>query len=672
MTAARSRPHPTLAGRSGRTLASWVEREPQAALEAAQSARKTAPDNLLALHVEVEATRRLDDPKRALELADAALSDHSGHPALTLEAARALAELGRLAEAIRRVERLLSAVPDFAPGWRLLAELCDKNGDAQGALDAARRQAEASARPPELIEAAELIQAGKLGRAEHILRSFVKAHPTDVSGIRLFADVALRLGVLEDARRLLERALELAPDFHMARHDYANCLIKLQKFDEAEGELAALAQAEPDHPGHRVLLALLRVRTGRHEDACEIYARILTDTPHQARIQMSYGHALKTIGRRDDAIKAYRAAIKAEPTLGEAYWSLANLKTVTFEDTDIARMRKALSQGEINVQDRYHLQFALGKALEDRGDFHDAFNAYESGNALRRKTVLYDADRTQAETNRVTQFFTTAFFQARKNWGNPSTDPIFILGLPRSGSTLLEQILASHPDIDGTFELPDIISIARRLSGKKHRTDKSAYPEILETLSPDAVHALGTEYLERTAPHRQGAPYFIDKMPNNCMHVGLIRLILPNAKIIDARRHPLACGFSNFKQLFARGQNFSYDLTDIGRYYSDYLRVMRAFDATQPDAALRVIYEDLVADLEPNVRRLLAYVGVDFHPDCVNFHSTDRAVRTASSEQVRQPIYQSGTTQWLNFEDQLAPLKAVLKSELDPDRKWDR
>ncbi|WP_421856356.1 tetratricopeptide repeat-containing sulfotransferase family protein [Oceanicaulis sp.] len=672
MTAARSRPQPTLAGRSGRTLASWVEREPQAALAAAQAERQTAPDNLLAMHVEAEATRRLGDAKRALELADTALGRHVGHPALTLEASRALADLGRLADAIARVEALTQVVPDFAPGWRTLAELREKAGDAAGALEAARRQAEASARPPELIEAAELIQAGKLGRAEHILRSFVKAHPTDVSGIRLLADVALRLGVLEDARRLLERVLELAPDFHMARHDYANCLIKLQKFDQAEHELSVLAQAEPDHPGHKVLLALLRVRTGRHEDACEIYAQILTDNPHQARIQMSYGHALKTIGRREDAIRAYRAAIKAEPTLGEAYWSLANLKTVTFNDTDITGMREALSHTEISVQDRYHLQFALGKALEDNTEFTDAFRAYETGNALRRKTVLYDADRTRAETDRVTQFFTAQFFEARKDWGDPSPDPIFILGLPRSGSTLLEQILASHPEIDGTFELPDIISIARRLSGKKHRTDESLYPGVLETLGQDEVRALGAEYLQRTATHRQGAPYFIDKMPNNCMHVGLIRLILPNAKIIDARRNPLACGFSNFKQLFARGQNFSYDLEDIGHYYSDYLRVMRAFDAAQPGAALRVIYEDLVADFEPHVRRLLAYVGVAFHPDCVNFHSTDRAVRTASSEQVRQPIYQSGTTQWLNFEEQLAPLKTVLKTELTPQRHWDR
>ena len=672
MTDPRSRPAPSLAGRRGRDLAIWVEREPEAALIAARDARAKGSVHPLPLHVEAEATRRLGRPGEALALARKALRQFPDHPGLTLEAARSEAATGALDAAISRVEALTKAQPDFPPGWRTLAELRERAGDAEGALEAAKQQAASAAHAPELLDAARLIQDGKLGRAEAILRPYVKAHPTDVSGIRLLADVALRLGVFEDARKLLERALELAPDFHMARHDYANCLIKLQRFDEAETQLDLLDRAEPDRPSHAILRALLRVRTGDHKQACEIYGRILKDNPEQARIQLSYGHALKTIGQREDAISAYRAAISADPTLGEAYWSLANLKTFKFDATDIARMKEALQGGGISVSDRYHLQFALGKALEDAKAFDEAFSAYESGNALRRKTVLYDAERTQAETDQVTAFFTRDFFEARRDWGDPSPDPIFILGLPRSGSTLLEQILASHPEIDGTFELPDIISIARRLSGKKRRTDASVYPGMLADLDRDAVRALGTEYLERTRVHRGDAPYFIDKMPNNCMHVGLIRLILPNARIIDARRHPLACGFSNFKQLFARGQNFSYDLVDIGRYYSDYLRVMRAFDEAQPDAALRVIYEDMVADFEPQVRRLLDYVGVPFHSDCVNFHSTDRAVRTASSEQVRQPIYQSGTTQWLNFEPYLDPLKDVLAPELGEGRNWDR
>lgn len=672
MTDPRSRPAPSLAGRRGRELAIWVEREPDAALTAAREARAKGSVDPLPLHVETEATRRLGRPADALNLARKALRQFPGHPGLTLEAARSEAATGQLDAAIARMEALARARPDFPPAWRTLAELRERAGDSEGALEAAKQQAASAAQSPELLEAARLIQDGKLGRAEALLRPYVKAHPTDVSGIRLLADVALRLGVFEDSRKLLERALELAPDFHMARHDYANCLIKLQRFEEAETQLDRLERAEPDRPSHAILKALLRVRTGHHQEACEIYARILKDNPDQARIQLSYGHALKTIGQREDAVAAYRAAISAEPTLGEAYWSLANLKTVKFDARDIARMKEALGTDGISVSDRYHLQFALGKALEDSQAFEDAFSAYETGNALRRKTVLYDADRTSAETDLVTAFFSRDFFEARQGWGDPAPDPIFILGLPRSGSTLLEQILASHPQIDGTFELPDIISIARRLSGKKRRTDASSYPDMLAELDPDAVRALGTEYLERTRVHRGDAPYFIDKMPNNCMHVGLIRLILPNAKIIDARRHPLACGFSNFKQLFARGQNFSYDLTEIGRYYSDYLKVMRAFDEAQPGAALRVIYEDMVADFEPQVRRLLDYVGVEFHPDCVNFHSTDRAVRTASSEQVRQPIYQSGTTQWLNFEPFLSPLKTLLEAELGEDRNWDR
>lgn len=645
------------AGRQGADLRTWISEHPRRAHDDARAVLAAHPDDGLARLILAECERRLGNPGEALRVCDAASRPS---PPLVLEAARALLALERDAEARQRVEGLLVALPDFAPGWKMLADLRERAGDSAGAQAAARNFAKAAAGPEELLRAAELLQSGRLGQAEHLLRTYVKANPLDVSGIRLLASVALQLGVLDDACKLLERCLDLAPDFHLARHDYANALIKLQRYDAAEAELARLSQAEPDAPSHKVLQALLKVRTGQLEAACAIYASVLEAYPHQARVQLSYGHALKTLGRQEDAVTAYRDAIRAEPTLGEAYWSLANLKTVRFDDTDIAAMRTALTADGLSIQDRYHLNFALGKALEDHKAFDDAFAAYADGNAIRRKTIRYDADRIEAESGALKGFFTRAFFEERRDWGDPSPDPIFIVGLPRSGSTLLEQILASHTQVDGTFELPDIISIARRLSGKKRVSDPSLYPQVLADLDRPDVAALGREYLDRTRVHRQGAPRFIDKMPNNFTHIGLIKLILPNATIIDARRNPMACGFSNFKQLFAKGQNFSYSLEEIGRYYANYLDLMAFWDTVLPGQVLRMVYEDVVDELETQVRRVLGFCALEFEPSCVAFHSTNRAVRTASSEQVRQPIFTSGLDQWRHFSAHLDPLRDAL------------
>ncbi|PWE17883.1 hypothetical protein DDZ18_09110 [Marinicauda salina] len=644
---------------------------PGEARDAAVRRLAERPDDPLAALVRAEATRRLGDAGAALRLVEAALALHADHAPLELERARCHVALGDEARARKRLEALLKRREDFAPGWKALADLRQRAGEEEGAAEAARRHAEATIGSPELARAAELLRRGRLGHAEHALRQYVKDHPTDVSGIRLLADVALRLGVLEDARHLLERCLELAPDFNLARHDYANVLLKQQQYEAAGRELERLIADEPENPSHRVLQALLHVRTGRLEEACELYADILARHPRQAKVQLSYGHALKTVGRREDAVAAYRAAVSAQPTLGEAYWSLANLKTVRFDGADIEAMQTALEDESISAHDRFHLQFALGKALEDARRYDDAFEAYAAGNALRRETVQYDPDRIEAETDALMAFFSREFFAEREGWGDPRPDPIFIVGMPRSGSTLQEQILASHSQVDGTFELPDIISMARRLSGKRRPGDRSAYPEILGSLTREEAAALGAEYLERTRIHRGGAPFFIDKMPNNFMHIGLIKLILPNATIIDARRHPMACGFSNFKQLFARGQNFTYSLEEIGRYYVNYVRLMAFWDEVLPGGVLRVIYEDVVADIETQVRRTLAHAGLAFEPQCVEFYSTDRAVRTASSEQVRQPIYATGLEQWRNFEPHLSPLATALRPVLEGDLRWD-
>ena len=652
------------------TLLTLLQSSPQKALLQAEAELKHDPRDPLRHLVRAEATRRSGDIEGAIRLARNSQHELPGYPPLALEEARALKAIGESEAACRVLEGVLSEHPEFAPGWRALSDLRAESGDHDGAQKAADQIQSSKSGPPELTQAGDLLQRGKLGEAEFVLRRYVHDNPTDVSGIRLLADLGNRLGVAEDARKLLERCLELAPDFHMARHDYANSLIKLQAYDQAGQEIQRLKTAEPENQAHLVLEALLCVRTGRYDDAISTYRTILKTFPKQAKLWLSLGHALKTIGQADNAVEAYRQAIMAQPDLGEAYWSLANLKTFEFQPDDISAMQKELSRGTLSHADRYHMSFALGKALEDARDFEGAFDAYKQGNAWRRKGIRYDADLNARNLADQKAFFTQAFFQDRADWGHPSDEPIFIVGLPRSGSTLLEQILASHSKVEGTFELPDILSIARRLSGKRNPEDPSRYPQMLADLSRDEVYALGAEYLERTGVHRTGLPHFIDKMPNNFAHIGLIHLILPNARIVDARRYPLACGFSNFKQLFARGQNFTYDLEEIGRYYRDYVGVMRVWDDVAPGLVKRMIYEDLVASPEDQVASLLSHCGLAFEPACLAFHETDRAVRTASSEQVRQPLYTTSIDQWRNFEPYLQPLSNVLNPLLQPQDAW--
>ncbi len=375
---------------------------------------------------------------------------------------------------------------------------------------------------------------------------------------------------------------------------------------------------------------------------------------------MSYGHALRTAGRQDDSVSAYRRAISMVPTLGEAYWSLANLKTFRFTDEEARAMRAALGRKDLADEDRVHFEFALGKTLEDAGSYEDSFAHYAAGNALRRRSHPYSADDNADLIRRLKELFTADFFAARAGWGCPTPDPIFIVGLPRAGSTLLEQILASHSLVEGTMELPDVPRIVHELNARA-REAGPRFPELLAGLDRDALHALGAGYLESTRVQRKtGAPFFIDKNPNNWLYLGLIQLMLPNARIIDARRHPLACGFSCFKQHFARGQSFTYDLEDLGRYYRDYIELMAHFERTLPNRIHRVLYESMVADTESEVRRLLACCKLPFEAGCLRFYDNPRAVRTASSEQVRQPIFDEGLEHWRNYEPWLGPLKEAL------------
>ena len=532
----------------------------------------------------------------------------------------------------------------------------ERGGDA-GSNAAYRPRVRLAARDALLVKAGGALLAGKPGIAEGLCRQCLKKDPTNVSAIRMLADVAIRLGRQDDAEKLLARCLELAPDFHLARNNYAHLLFKTFRYREALAEIDRAIAAEPNSASHRLLKASILARIGEAEAAIDIYKRVIERDPDQPRTRMSMGHALKTLGRQADAIAAYQSAAKLAPGLGEAYWSLANLKTFKFDDAQIAAMRKEIDQGPESIDDRYHLSFALGKALEDRGEYDESFHCYAQGNAARRKTVRWDADQHARNLDEHQALFSEEWLARAGLCGHPSTAPIFIVGLPRAGSTLLEQILASHSMVEGTMELPDIISIARRLSRKQSRSDASQYPSILGRMGADELAELGAEYLRRTEMYRSGTPYFIDKMPNNFAHIGLIHLILPNARIIDARRYSMACCFSAYKQLFASGQNFSYSQEEIGRYYRDYVRFMDHWDRVLPGRVLRVNYEDVVADTEAEVRRMLDYCGLTFQESCLRFYRNERAVRTASSEQVRQPIYADAVEQWRHYERHLTPLK---------------
>ena len=538
-------------------------------------------------------------------------------------------------------------------------------GGTRTEMNVAARLADAK-QDPRLIEAALALVDGKLAVAERLLRPHLAEKPTDIAAIRMMAELAGRLGRYGDAEKLLRRALDLAPGFTAARANLATALYRQNRPVEALEVLDRLLDDQPWNAAHQNLKAAALGRIGGFEEAIGLYEDILSRFPDQPKIWMSYGHVLKTVGRLSDGIAAYRRALVIAPSLGEVWWSLANLKTVKLDEADIAAMTRALAAPGASREDLFHLHFALGKAHDDAGDTEAAFSHYSEGNRLRRVLIGYRAEDTSGQVDRSLALFTPAFFADRRVWGCPAPDPIFILGMPRAGSTLIEQILASHAEVEGTMELPDIPALVKRLGGRTRRSDESAYPEVLAGLGPDELRALGEEYLERARIHRKtDKPLFIDKMPNNWLHAGFIHLILPNARMIDARRHPLDCGFSNFRQHYARGQAFSYSLADMGHYYADYVRLMSHLDRTLPNRVHRVIHERLIADPEQEIRALLAALDLAFDPVCLRFHENRRAVRTASSEQVRRPINRDGMDQWRPYEAHLGPLKEALGPVLD-------
>jgi len=563
-------------------------------------------------------------------------------------------------EAAPAIDAFLIAVRSnnaLPASWSMLEGLYRLLGRTDDAKMAARELEALQGIPRAVVAATGLYLDGDLEVAESMVRAYLIEHGDQIEAMRLLARIGIARKVFDDAQLLLAAVLKLAPDYRAARTEHAEVLIELHREADARRELEQLMQEDPQNRlYYQGLYATACVGVGEHERAIALYRELLTGTPADADVQLSIAHAQKTLGQRDEAIASYHRAAQCRRGFGDAYWSLANLKTYRFKPDELAHMRALQADAALNVEDRAHLCFALGKALEDGGSFAESFKYYELGNALKKADSRYRAEIIENNTEKQIALCTDEFFASRRGWGVPDADPIFIIGLPRSGSTLLEQILASHSQVEGTQELATVQQIVATLRGR----DDPRYPGILAELGAPELRQLGERYLEASRIYRHDKPYFVDKMPNNFRHLGLIHLMLPRAKIIDARREPIACCFSNFKQLFARGQEFTYSMEDIARYYRTYVELMRHWDRVLPGWVLRVKYEDVVQDLEGNVRRILDFCGLKFEPACMEYHKTVRSVRTASSEQVRQPIYRESLEQWKHFEPWLAPLIEAL------------
>jgi tetratricopeptide (TPR) repeat protein len=640
--------------------------DPRLAAEQAAGVLETSPGHPMATLLLGIAQRFAGDIAQSVETLGPLVRSKPGWASAHYELGRSQGATGQSAAAIAALRRALELQPALPGAWNSLAAQLRMIGDDAGADAVCAGRIQLAARDPRLREAQAAIDSSRQAAAENLLRQQLRGDPTDVVAMRMLAEVALRLDQIAEAGKLLERCLELAPGFHAARYQYAIALHRQRRYAEALREIDRALASEPRNPAFRNVQAVQLARLGEFDRAIEVYADLLGEHPRQHRTWMNYGHALIAAGRPSDCIAAYRETIKLCPELGEAWWSLANLKTFRFTAQEVDEMHRQLDRRELSDDDRIHFGFALGRALEDAGDPAGSFAHYEAANRLHRTKVRHDASEVTAHVRRSKALLTSRFFADRAGSGSPAPDPIFIVGLPRAGSTLLEQILSSHSAVEGTMELPDVIAIVRDLNERSGSPGASGYLELLTGLAPQEFRALGERYLSATRTQRRtAAPMFVDKMPNNFAHLGLMHLILPNSRIIDARRHPLACCFSNFTQHFTRGQNFTYDLEDLGRYYRDYVELMAHFDAVIPGRVHRVYYERLVEDTEAEVRRLLEYCGLAFEERCLRHHATDRAVWTASSEQVRQPIYPDAVHHWRLFEGWLGPLKKALGPVLD-------
>ena len=635
------------------------------ALAAAETLLAVVPYDREALLYVAVAQRFLGRVADALKVLASLEEFHPRFSRLHEERGYCLAAMRQAPQAIEAFQRAVSLNHALPASWSMLEGLYRMTRQPENAAAATEQVATLQKLPPEVVTATGLFMDGDLDRAEPLVRAYLLKHGNHVEAMRLLARIGMARKVYDDAELLLKALLTLAPDYRAARAEYAEVLVELHKYQDARRELQQLLREDPASRLHyQGLYATASVGLGEHELALGMYRELLRGTSEDAEIHLSIAHSQKTLGRRDEAIESYRSAAACRPGFGDAYWSVANLKTYRFTDPELEQLRTWQSDPQVGAADHFHLCFALGKALEDRGEYAESFRYYELGNALKRKDSNYEPEIIERNTRRQIEVCTAEFFASRRGCGAPDPDPIFIIGLPRSGSTLVEQILASHSQVEGTQELSIVQHLVATLRGRDPDPDHPRYPRILTEIDTDEFRKLGERYLADAHVYRTGKPCFIDKMPNNFRHLGLIHLILPRAKIIDARREPMACCFSNLKQLFARGQEFTYGTDDIARYYRTYLELMRHWDRVLPGRVLRVYHEDVVDDLEGNVRRMLDFCGLEFQPQCVEFYKTQRSVRTASSEQVRQPIYREGLDQWRHFEPWLGPLENALGDAL--------
>lgn len=643
------------------------KRQFAAALSLAQSLLAEVPENRDVLYLVAVSQRYLGRIADALATLAHFETLHPHYGRLFQERGHCFRAVGEMTAAIEAYQRALTLNPTLSASWNALETLFRGLGRAADAETAAAHASKLARLPLPVVSATNLLAEGQTYAAEQVIRQFLRANGTHIEGMRLLAQIGMKLEILDDAEFLLESVLVFEPDYHAARYDYAVVLTQRHKHAQALEEIAKLRKIEPDNRAYRTIYANACVGIGDHEEAQRMYRELLPGAPNAAELHLSIAHSLKTLGQQPQAIEAYRTAAQVQPSYGDAYWSLANLKTYRFTDGEIEVMRAQEAAAGTARIDQFHLCFALGKALEDRGEYAESFRYYERGNALKKAQVRYQPDSMERALRAQASLCTSEFFAARRGVGCDRNGPIFIVGLPRAGSTLLEQILASHSQVEGTMELADIPRLVNDINGREHADSKPRYPAALAELSPEQLREFGEKYLKDTQAYRSiGKPFFIDKMPNNFRHLGLIHLILPNAKIIDARRDAMDCCFSNFKQLFASGQEFTYSVEDIARYYRSYIELMQHWDRVLPGKVLRVRHEEVVEDLEGNVRRMLDFVGLDFEVACLEFYKTERSVRTASSEQVRQPISREGLERWRPFEPYLGGLKAALGPLAEP------
>jgi len=589
------------------------------------------------------------------------------HPASGLlhqERARYFRAVGDLPAAMAAFAKAVAANDALIESWRELAQCYRSKGQSADADHAAACVTKLTTQPKELVDGSSLLNEGHLDAAEEVIRGYLVRHGAHIEGMRLLAQIGIKREILDDAELLLEKVIELAPDYHDARYELATVLQHRRRHLPALIQTQHLLRINPNNRSWLRLYAESCDGLGRFEESLPIYQRLIQDAPDDVALQIAVAHALRILRKTPEAVEIFRKVARLPQGRGEASLALANMKTYRFTDDEIDDMRRAEAAADVAVEERYCLCFALGSALEHRKDYEGSFQYYSRGNALKRSGIVYKPELVERNRRLQQQVCTAEFFAARRGVGCPRPDPIFVLGLPRSGSTLIEQILSSHSKVDGTLELPELPRLVQQFRTRREG-DPPRYPAILADLTPEELRTFGEIYLEETRVYRQGVagaprPFFVDKMPGNFRDIGFIHLILPNAKIIDARREAMACCFGNFKQLFVNGQEFTYDLQEMGHYYRNYVELMDHWDRVLPGKVLRVRHEDVVADLEGSVRRMLDFCGLPFESACLEFHKTERSVRTISAEQVRRPINRQGVELWRNYEPWLGPLKKAL------------